>query len=139
MTGASRGIGKATAIAFAQAGARVAVHYSQDQAAAAAVQESLSGAGHCVVQADIADAVAVERMVGEAIASYDQALAFKPDYAKAFYNKAHCYSSQNQVELAVECLQQAIALDPKCKDWAKTDTDFDLIRESDRFQALIEH
>ena len=68
VTGASRGIGKATAIAFAQAGARVAVHYSQDQAAAAAVQESLSGTGHCVVQADIADAVAVERMVGEAIA-----------------------------------------------------------------------
>lgn len=68
VTGASRGIGKATAIAFAQAGARVAVHYSQDQAAAEAVQESLTGTGHCVVQADIADAVAVERMVGEAIA-----------------------------------------------------------------------
>ncbi|MCY7282908.1 MAG: SDR family oxidoreductase [Cyanobacteria bacterium CAN_BIN43] len=68
VTGASRGIGKATAIAFAQEGACVAVHYSQDQDAAAAVQESLSGTGHCVVQADIADAVAVERMVGEAIA-----------------------------------------------------------------------
>ena len=68
VTGASRGIGKATAIAFAQAGARVAVHYSQDQAAAEAVQESLTGTGHCVVQANIADAVAVERMVGEAIA-----------------------------------------------------------------------
>jgi 3-oxoacyl-[acyl-carrier protein] reductase len=68
VTGASRGIGQATAIAFAQAGAQVAVHYSQDQVAAVAVQESLSGTGHCVVQADIADAIAVERMVGEAIA-----------------------------------------------------------------------
>ena len=68
VSGASRGIGKATAIAFAQAGARVAIHYSQDQAAAEAVQESLVGTGHCVVQANIADAIAVERMVGEAIA-----------------------------------------------------------------------
>jgi 3-oxoacyl-[acyl-carrier protein] reductase len=68
VTGASRGIGKATAIAFAQAGACVAVHYSQDQAAAEAVRDFLPGSGHCVVQANIADAIAVERMVGEAIA-----------------------------------------------------------------------
>ncbi len=68
VTGASRGIGQATAIAFAQAGARVAVHYSQDQVAAESVEKSLPGTGHCVVQANIADAIAVERMVEEAIA-----------------------------------------------------------------------
>lgn len=68
VTGASRGIGQATAIAFAQAGACVALHYSQDRAAAVAVQKSLTGTGHCVVQANIADAIAVERMAGEAIA-----------------------------------------------------------------------
>jgi len=73
----------------------------------------------------------------EAIASYDQALKFKPDYAPAFFNKACCYGLQNQVEPAIDCLQRAIELDPKCKDWAKTNTDFDLIRESDRFQALV--
>ncbi|MCY7282907.1 MAG: tetratricopeptide repeat protein, partial [Cyanobacteria bacterium CAN_BIN43] len=75
----------------------------------------------------------------EAIASYDRSIAIKPDDASAFYNKACCYGLQNQVELAVDFLQQAIELDPQCKDMAKTDTDFELIRGSDRFQALIEH
>jgi len=73
----------------------------------------------------------------EAIASYDQAIVIKHDYAPAFFNKACCYALQNQVDLAVDCLQHAIALDPKLKDQAKIDTDFDSIRESDRFQALV--
>jgi 3-oxoacyl-[acyl-carrier protein] reductase len=68
VTGASRGIGRATAIAFAQAGATVAVHYSQDRAAAVAVKEILLGEGHCLIQADVADPVAVAKMVEGAIA-----------------------------------------------------------------------
>jgi 3-oxoacyl-[acyl-carrier protein] reductase len=68
ITGASRGIGKATAIAFAQSRATVALHYGQDQAAALATQERLAGTGHCTVQADVADPVAVEKMVADAIA-----------------------------------------------------------------------
>ena len=73
----------------------------------------------------------------EAIASYDQALKIKPDHAPTFFNKACCYALQNQVDLAVDCLQHAIALDPQWKENAKTDADFDSIRESDRFQALV--
>ncbi|RMH00498.1 MAG: SDR family NAD(P)-dependent oxidoreductase, partial [Chloroflexi bacterium] len=34
ITGASRGIGRATAVAFAKAGARVAVHFNRQQEAA---------------------------------------------------------------------------------------------------------
>ncbi|MCY7286521.1 MAG: tetratricopeptide repeat protein, partial [Cyanobacteria bacterium CAN_BIN43] len=48
-----------------------------------------------------------------------------------------CYALQNQVDPAIDYLQQAIALDPQWKDQAKTDTDFDSIRESDRFRALV--
>jgi Tfp pilus assembly protein PilF len=62
----------------------------------------------------------------------------KPEFLDAFYNKACCYASQNQIDLAVDCLQQAIDLDPQCKENAKTDTDFDLIRESDWLRALVE-
>jgi len=65
-------------------------------------------------------------------------LTIKPDLHEAFHNKACSYGLQNQVERAVECLQKAIALDPKLKDQAKNDTDFDLIRESDQFRALVE-
>jgi NAD(P)-dependent dehydrogenase (short-subunit alcohol dehydrogenase family) len=45
VTGASRGIGRATAIALARAGAQVVVHYSSGEAQAAAVVEEIRQAG----------------------------------------------------------------------------------------------
>ncbi|HEY9798504.1 MAG TPA: UPF0175 family protein, partial [Leptolyngbyaceae cyanobacterium] len=75
----------------------------------------------------------------QALASYNKALEFKPDYADAFYNKACCYTFQGDVEQAIENLQQAINLSPeKYREMAKTDSDFELIRDSERFQALIQ-
>lgn len=70
ITGASRGIGRATALAFAFAGARVAVHYHQQQDTAQAVCNSLEGDGHIITQANIAEAAAVERMVGEVVSAF---------------------------------------------------------------------
>jgi len=63
VTGASRGIGRAIAQAFAAAGDRVAVHHRDSAALAAEVLAGLPGAGHAVVQADLADPGAVRRMV----------------------------------------------------------------------------
>ncbi|MEO8610270.1 MAG: SDR family oxidoreductase [Chloroflexota bacterium] len=63
VTGASRGIGRAIARQFAEQGARVAVHYNSNQAAADETLTSLPGSGHLIVQADLADAEAIERMV----------------------------------------------------------------------------
>lgn len=68
ITGGSRGIGQATATAFAKAGARVAVHFNQQQQAAEQVRAALPGSGHIVVQANIADPIAVEQMVEQTIA-----------------------------------------------------------------------
>jgi 3-oxoacyl-[acyl-carrier protein] reductase len=66
VTGASRGIGRAIAQAFAAAGDRVAVHHRDSAALAAEVLTGLPGAGHAVVQADLADPEAVRRMVDAA-------------------------------------------------------------------------
>jgi 3-oxoacyl-[acyl-carrier protein] reductase len=63
VTGASRGIGRAIAQAFAGAGDRVAVHHRDSAALAAEVLAGLPGAGHAVVQADLVDPEAVRRMV----------------------------------------------------------------------------
>lgn len=66
VTGASRGIGRAIATTFAEAGDRVAVHYGRSQELAEEVVSSLPGEGHVVVQADMADADAVREMVDSA-------------------------------------------------------------------------
>jgi 3-oxoacyl-[acyl-carrier protein] reductase len=66
VTGASRGIGRAVAQAFAGLGDRVAVHHRGSPALAGEVLAGLPGSGHVVVQADLADAGAVRRMVDQA-------------------------------------------------------------------------
>jgi 3-oxoacyl-[acyl-carrier protein] reductase len=74
ITGASRGIGAATAKAFAAAGDRVAVHYGARREQAEAVCAALPGDGHLVVGADLADADAVRAMadtVAAALGSID--------------------------------------------------------------------
>jgi 3-oxoacyl-[acyl-carrier protein] reductase len=69
VTGASRGIGRAIAMAFAGLGDRVAVHHRGSPELADQVLAGLPGGGHAVVQADLADAEAVRRMTGEAHAA----------------------------------------------------------------------
>ena len=66
VTGGSRGIGRAVAQAFAGAGDRVAVHYGTDRGAADTTLARLGGRGHAVLQADLADAGQVERLVDAA-------------------------------------------------------------------------
>jgi NAD(P)-dependent dehydrogenase (short-subunit alcohol dehydrogenase family) len=66
ITGASRGIGRAIATEFAAAGDRVAVHHRGSADLAAGLADSLPGAGHAVVQADLADPEAVRLMVDDA-------------------------------------------------------------------------
>jgi 3-oxoacyl-[acyl-carrier protein] reductase len=68
VTGASRGIGRAVAQAFAREGDRVAVHHRDSAALARGVLAGLPGEGHTVVRADLADAGAVRQMVDQAAA-----------------------------------------------------------------------
>ena len=66
VTGASRGIGRAVAQAFAALGDRVAVHHRDSAALAEEVLATLDGRGHTIVRADLADAGAVRAMVDAA-------------------------------------------------------------------------
>ena len=65
VTGASRGIGRGIAKAFAEAGANVAIGYRRDRAAAEAAVEEIEALGRKVFAfaADVRDAAAVETMV----------------------------------------------------------------------------
>ncbi|MGM1060416.1 SDR family NAD(P)-dependent oxidoreductase [Saccharothrix sp. Mg75] len=66
VTGASRGIGRATAGAFARLGDRVAVHFAHDLAAAEETLAALPGEGHVLVRGDLADPDAARRVAEEA-------------------------------------------------------------------------
>jgi NAD(P)-dependent dehydrogenase (short-subunit alcohol dehydrogenase family) len=69
ITGASRGIGRAAAVAFAERGDRVAVHHRNSATLAEKLVADLPGTGHLVVQADVADPDAVRAMVDAAAES----------------------------------------------------------------------
>jgi len=66
ITGASRGVGRATAVAFAERGDRVAIHHRDSAEAAQELRLELAGEGHVVVQADLAQPFAIQAMVTEA-------------------------------------------------------------------------
>lgn len=68
ITGASRGIGRAIATAFAGNGDRVAIHHRDSADLAASLRDALPGEGHTVVRADLADPAAVRAMVDTAAA-----------------------------------------------------------------------
>lgn len=66
VTGAARGIGRAIATQFAQAGDRVAIIDKAPGDAAAELLAGLDGTGHVFIQADLADSEAVLAMVDSA-------------------------------------------------------------------------
>ncbi|SKC36146.1 SDR family NAD(P)-dependent oxidoreductase [Okibacterium fritillariae] len=66
VTGASRGIGRAIAIALAARGDRVAVHYGSSRADGEETLALLAGDGHVLVSGDLADADQVRALMDAA-------------------------------------------------------------------------
>ena len=67
VTGGSRGIGLAVSTAFASQGATVAMLFRQNREAAEQALATLPGDGHILIQADVADAGAVQTAINAAI------------------------------------------------------------------------
>ncbi len=72
VTGASRGIGRAVAIALAKVGAKVVINYAGNAEAAEEVRTFITdnGGQAITVKADVADADAVDSLVKQAIDTY---------------------------------------------------------------------
>jgi NAD(P)-dependent dehydrogenase (short-subunit alcohol dehydrogenase family) len=67
VTGGSRGIGRATALAFAEKGARVAVVFKDNHQAAQGTLDALPGKGHVAIAADLRDPAAAEKLIAQAV------------------------------------------------------------------------
>lgn len=70
ITGGSRGIGRATALAFAERGARVAINFRENSEAARATVSELAGEGHFAIRADIGSPHAVQQMVDTVVSEF---------------------------------------------------------------------
>ena len=105
VTGASRGIGRGIALKLAESGARVAVHYYANDAAAKETLEQIRkhGSDGFLVQADLARMEDVRRLfgeVGQRFGSLDVFVANgRPELAK-FYQKP--------LEISLEAWDQAV-------------------------------
>ncbi|MFH8926956.1 SDR family NAD(P)-dependent oxidoreductase [Streptomyces pristinaespiralis] len=69
VTGASRGIGRAVAVAFAERGDAVAVHYAARRDDAEETLRRLPGHGHTLLAGDIGDPAVARRIVDDAVAA----------------------------------------------------------------------
>src|SRR6185312_3291116 len=70
VTGAARGIGRATATTFAALGGTVAVHYNRSRAEAERSIASLPETGHQAFGADLTDPAACERLIAQVLDRY---------------------------------------------------------------------
>ena len=74
----------------------------------------------------------------EALTDFNRSLELRPDYPIALYNLACFFSLQEKADDALTYLEKAIIKDKKYQEKAKTDKDFDNIRDDPRFKKLIE-
>ena len=71
-----------------------------------------------------------------ALTWYDKALEVE-DYVWSYYGKASIYGRRGDVENTIKYLKIAISMDSSVKYEAKTESDFDNVRDSKEFQDLI--
>ena len=72
ITGASRGIGKATALAFAEKGAQVGINFINNVEEAKKTYAELSGEGHRLFQKDISKKENCQELIEEFVDAYGQ-------------------------------------------------------------------
>lgn len=99
ITGSSRGIGEATAKLFASSGARVIIHYKNNEERAEKVLQNLPRTGHGIVSGDISDSDDVKRMFEEIIGKFGR--------LDVLVNNAGIYEEIDFITLNYEEWQQA--------------------------------
>jgi len=80
----------------------------------------------------------IERACNKAIAEYEKMLQRNPDFALASYNLSALYLKVGNKSQAIAALKQAVNLDSRFLEKAKSDADFDAVREDADFKAILE-
>ena len=72
-----------------------------------------------------------------AIEELQRALRTDSSYSLTYYNLACVYARGGDSTIAAQYLQQAIALEPQARTWARTDADFTPVRMAPAVQQLL--
>lgn len=94
VTGASRGIGKATALQFAETGANLIIHYRKNEKLAGALLKEFPSGDHLKVRADLSDPCSVQSMVRKIIDHYGS--------IDVLVNNAGVFEEHDMMELSFE-------------------------------------
>jgi tetratricopeptide (TPR) repeat protein len=78
------------------------------------------------------------RRYDEALADLNRSLELRPDHLATLYNLACLFSLRVKPNDALAYLEKAVGKDKKYRELAKTDEDFNNIRDDPRFKKLIE-
>jgi len=70
ITGGSKGIGRATALSLAKAGARVVINYSSDSSSADELVKEIGSDRAFSIKADAGDITSIEAMVKQTVEKY---------------------------------------------------------------------
>lgn len=73
----------------------------------------------------------------KSIVDFDKAIELDPTYAKFYYSRAGVYSMTVNINNAIRDLDKAIQMKPNFRNLAKTDKNFDNMRNNSDFKRLI--
>jgi hypothetical protein len=72
-----------------------------------------------------------------ATASIKAGLERLPDHPSLLYNLACFETLAGEHDAALEHLEKGFAIDPKMREWARDDEDFDALRGNERFESAV--
>ena len=99
VTGASGGIGAATAKLMANAGAIVAVHYNKNKPAAERVLDKLKGSNHAIIQADLSNPNEIQHLLDQLMKKFNR--------LDVLVNNAGYYEEIDFLEMSFDDWQKA--------------------------------
>ncbi|MCH8852330.1 MAG: tetratricopeptide repeat protein [Planctomycetes bacterium] len=92
---------------------------------------------HAKAHYNLGNALQAKGDLDAAIEHYNAALRIDPDDARAHNNLAIALAQKGDAAAAVTALAKAIELDERYRGWAKTDTNYDSIRDDPAFRKLV--
>lgn len=78
------------------------------------------------------------KQYNKAISSFSEAIEIDKNSAEDLYNRACAFSLINNIDMAANDLCKSVIINPDHRNRAKLETDFDPIRNDDRFVRLME-